>query len=232
MAKLARSEFAASASPRHGEKEAAAEKRPVAEPAPSLVADQFMRIAQQVFLSRMQPVQTIVFCGASAGVGCTWACLKIAEALARMTTDPICLVDANLRAPSLHTSFGVGRAPGFSDFLTQTGNARFFATAPNVKNLWLLPAGNRVPNPESLFVTGNFLARVAQLTEEFRFVLIDSGTGPDPANFATTANGAILVVDAKTTRRDEAQRVKRNLQAVHLPLLGVVVNRTDWKAPR
>jgi len=202
--------------------------RAVSEP-PAVLTDQFMKIAPQIFLSPAQAVRTALFCGAAGGVGCTSVCLKTAEALARLTTESICVVDANFRVPSLHNIFKLDRAPGFSDFLTQAGLARSFAKLVNAKNLWLLPAGHRVANIDSLFASATFRARLAQIATEFRFVLIDAGVGQESAQFAQAASGAILVIDSDKTRRDEARRVKRLLQAVRLPLLGVVINRANWK---
>jgi succinoglycan biosynthesis transport protein ExoP len=204
-------------------------KRMAGEPLSMLLPDQFMKIAPQVFLLPAQPIRTALFCGAAGGVGCTSVCLRTAQALARITTESICLVDANFRAPSLHTVLRLDRAPGFSDFLTQSGLARSFATLVNRKNLWLLPTGNRIANTESLFAAATFRARLAQVATEFRFVLIDSGAGRESAQFAQAASGAILVIDSDTTRREEAHRMKRMLQSVRLPLLGVVVNRGNWK---
>jgi MinD-like ATPase involved in chromosome partitioning or flagellar assembly len=188
-------------------------------------SNQFMRIAPQIFLLPAQPVRTALFCGAAGGVGCTSVCMKTAEALVRLTPESVCLVDANFRAPSLHSVYGVDRAPGFSDFLSQAGLARSFATPVNGKNLWLLATGNRLAHTHSLFAVPAYRARLAQIATEFRFVLIDAGTGRDSAQFAPAASGAILVIDSDTTRRDDARRVKRLFQAVRLPLLGVVVNR-------
>jgi Mrp family chromosome partitioning ATPase len=209
-----------------------AERRASGEPSSMLFPDQFMKMAPEVFLSASQPVRTVIFCGATGGVGCSSVCMKAAEALARLTTESVCLVDANFRAPSLHSAFGISRAPGFSDYLTQAGHARSFATPANNKNLWLLPTGNPVANPESLFTSASFRARLSQIAAEFRFVLIDSGAGRESAQLAPVASGAILVIDSERTRREEAHRVKRILMAVRLPLLGVVVNRTGWKIPR
>lgn len=206
------------------------EKRTSGEAASALSDEYFMRIAPQVFLSPSHPVRTALFCGAAGGVGCTSVCLRTAEALARLTTESVCLVDANFRAPSLHSVFGIDRAPGFSDFLTQSGMARSFATLVNSKNLWLLPTGNKLANAESMFAGATFRSRLAQIVTEFRFVLIDSGAGRDSVQFAQAASGAILVIDSDQTRRDEARRVKQIFEAIRLPLLGVVVNRAVHKS--
>ena len=210
----------------------APERRAMGEPSSTLVPDYFMKMAPEVFLSPSQPVRTVLFCGATRGVGCTSVCMKAAEALARLTTESICVVDANFRSPSLHSAFGISRGPGFSDFLTQAGHARSFATATSTKNLWLLPTGNPVAHPEGLFTSSTFRARLSQIAAEFRFVLIDSGAGRESAQLAPVASGAILVIDSDKTRREEAHRVKRILLSVRLPLLGVIVNRTGWKIPR
>src|SRR5271157_2495648 len=88
-----------------------AETRASREASSTLPPDYFMKWAPEVFLLPAQPVRTVIFCGASGGVGCTSVCMKTAEALARLTTESVCVVDANFRSPSLHNAFGVNRAP-------------------------------------------------------------------------------------------------------------------------
>jgi Mrp family chromosome partitioning ATPase len=190
--------------------------------------DEFMRLAHQVFLAGRTVARTVIFCGAESGVGCSWVCSRTAEALVELTTSEICIVDANLRAPSLHTHFGIERSPGFADYFTQPGDARSFSKVVEDGRLSVLPAGTAGIEPRAIFQSSAFRARLTQLKAAFPYVLIDAGPGSlylGAAQFAPTADGAILVVGTSSTRREEALRVTQTLQIVNMPILGAVLNQ-------
>ena len=64
-----------------------------------------------------------------------------AEALAAQVSGPVCLVDADLRMPSLHDQFGIERARGVSNLLV---NHSALPPAVPLRGNWsLMPAGTR-----------------------------------------------------------------------------------------
>src|SRR5215831_19866428 len=68
---------------------------------PSL--EEISALAQQVFLlPGTNAPRTVVFASSEQGTGCTWVCAHVGEVLASRVAGSVCLVDANLRDPSLH----------------------------------------------------------------------------------------------------------------------------------
>jgi len=186
---------------------------------------ELLRLAHQLFAASDAP-RSIVFCGAQADDSCGWVCAGTAEVLADLTMRPICVVDANFAAPSLHSYFGVDRSPGLSDLMVESGPLKDFAKPVRGERLWVMPCGSPLREPGALCYASAFRFRMEELRTQFDFVLFNGGPGldyPGAAQFAPAADGAVLVVKSNSTRREEAIRVKQTLAAANLAMLGAVL---------
>src|SRR5215471_794956 len=66
-----------------------------------------LKLVQRIFLTQPANVcRTVVFAGVDQGAGCSRICVETARILATNSSAPICVVDANFRAPSLSDFFG------------------------------------------------------------------------------------------------------------------------------
>lgn len=150
-------------------------------------------------------------------------CSMTAQLLSAQTGGTVCLVDANLRSPSLHRRFGVDNTAGFSDVLAGSRQAASLAVRLT-HNFFVVPAGPRgVPAPPSGDVCRQAVGR---LLAAFDFVLIDTSSTavqPNTVALAAAADGVVLVVDRETTHRDAARRVAETLQASDARVLGAVL---------
>ena len=138
----------------------------------------------------------------------------------------VTLVDANLRAPSLHTVLGVSQEPGLADFLSG-------AEGPVLQNncgtegLNLLTAGAVPENAPELLASRRMADLIADLAAESDHVILDTPpllTAADAAAMARYVDGVLLVVRANQSRRDQIQRAKAMLAQINAHVLGVVFN--------
>src|SRR5262245_35063058 len=96
----------------------AAEGHPPAPAFDRRAQEECLKLVQRIFLS--QPAnapRTVVFVGVDEGAGCSRICVETARILAANTSAPICVVDANFRAPALPEFFGVTNHRGLSNSL-------------------------------------------------------------------------------------------------------------------
>jgi len=103
------------------------------------------------------------------------------------------LVDADLRAPSLHKRFGLRNRRGLADLL----EGRDVQLAACGANLALLAAGRVREDPLELLVRERLRHFLAAAARPFHIVLVDTPAaerGPDLEMFAALAKGALLVV--------------------------------------
>jgi Mrp family chromosome partitioning ATPase len=159
-------------------------------------------------------------------------CARSAEILATQVDGAVCVVDADLREPSLHRRFGVEVVGGLTDVLRDGDPTRCFAQLGH--NLWLLPSGARVAEPHTLLTSDRLRGFFKNLREQFEYVLISAppfGSFAESIHLSELTDGVVLVVEAHATRRERARKIKTSLDAGQVPLLGVVLNNRTFPIP-
>jgi protein-tyrosine kinase len=193
------------------------------------------KLVQSLFLSHKEESPRVVsFAGIDSGSGCSGICAQAAEILASQRLGSVCLVDANLRAPSLPELLGVSNHFGLTDALSKNGAIRDFAKVVRSDNLWLLSCGSLAAESSGLLNSEAMKARVAELRKEFDYVLIDSpplNTYSDGVALGQLADGVVLVLEANSTRREAAAKVTENLRAAQIKILGAVLNKRTFPIP-
>lgn len=197
------------------------------------VHDAEIKLVQRVFLLPGEAAPAaVVFCGAEPFSGTTGICARAGENLALLTGLPVCLVDGNLRSPSLHRYFGLETLAGLSTSVDR-GPVRNLIQ-PIKESLALLRAGPDADGARSAWLPERMRLRLAELRREFSYVLIDApavNERVDAMFFGQMADGALLVVNSQKTHRDTARKAKENLAAAQVRLLGAVMNNRTFPIP-
>ena len=193
------------------------------------------RLVQRIFLDQPESLfRAIVFAGIDRGNGCSRICLESARILAANTSGSVCLVDANLRAPSLPGLLGVPDTSGLVRCLLEEGSIRSFAKQLKPSNLWLLSGGTIKPESHSLINSDRLKPRLQELRKEFDYILIDSpalNLYADALTLGRIADGVVVVVQADSTRRESALKGLQTLRDAHIEVLGAVLNRRTFPIP-
>lgn len=197
--------------------------------------EESLKLVQRVFLLQASTAPRVVmFAGVEPGNGCSRICAQTAEVLAANTTGTVCVVDANLRTPSLPEYFGVTNHRGLTDSLLQDGPVRGFAKQLRPANLWLLSCGALAADSPNLLRTEKLQARLNELRQQFDFVLTDVpalNQYADAAAVAKLCDGIIMVLEANSTRREAARKMAESLQLTKTPILGAVLNKRTFPVP-
>jgi capsular exopolysaccharide synthesis family protein len=197
--------------------------------------EECLRLVQTVFLSAGAAAPRVVmFAGIDPGNGCSHVCARVAESLATNIAGSVCIVDANLRTPSMPEFFGVTNHHGLTDSLRATGSIRGFAKKLHIDNLWLLSCGSLAADSSTLLNSQLLKSRIAELRNEFDYVLIDSpalNTYSDAIVVGQLSDGMVLVIEANSTRRDAATRIAENLRSRQVRVLGAVLNKRTYPIP-
>jgi Mrp family chromosome partitioning ATPase len=137
------------------------------------------------------------------------------------------VVDACLQSPAQHRLLGVPGESGLHDWSGE--GAPPYRQVPKSEQLWLLPAGAGSTG------TDHWLRRTAQLDKlgprvrgDFDFVLWDTaalGREPDGLLLAPHVDGVLVVVESDRTLKERLRDLRERLDAVHLPVLGAIMNR-------
>jgi len=202
-----------------------------------LAEDEVMKLVQQVFIlpGGTKAPAAVAFCGIYSGDGCSWVCAHAAEMLAEHGEGTVCLVDANLRTPSLHEFFRFENGKGFADGVKEEGRPmREFARRASGRHLWLITAGTVGREPNGSLNPGRLRARLAELRQEFDHVLIDTPavhSYGDAILLAQPTDGVVLVVGSNSTRREPARIAKESFEEARIPILGAVLNKRTFPIP-
>ena len=87
--------------------------------------EETLKLVQRVFLLQSaEAPKVVMFAGVDPGNGCSRICAQTAEVLASNIAGSVCVVEANLRTPSLPEFFGVTNHRGLTDSLLQDGPVR------------------------------------------------------------------------------------------------------------
>lgn len=197
--------------------------------------DEVRKLVQRVFLIRENgnAPHAVAFCGASRGAGTTWVCARTGESLARESAANVCVIDANLGSPSLHTQFGVSNTAGLAEMVQVPRLATEFAQRIST-NLSVITGGTVANQGTAALNMQALTRRVTELRGAFDFLLIDTppmDASSDAVLFGRIADGIVLVVASDSTRRETARNVKDSFETARVPVLGAVLNKRTFPIP-
>ena len=198
-----------------------------------------LRLVRQIFLRQthlhenQRPPRAVVFAGINHGDGCSHVCSAVAKTLARNTLQSVCLVEANLRSPSLPGFLGTTNNYGLSDAILREGSVKSFAKQVFGNNMWLLSSGTPVEDARGLIASDQSRQRFAELREEFGFVLIDAPPltrYTDALLLSPLSDGIVLILEGESSWRTGAE-VVAHLRSIDVPILAAVLNKHSLPVP-
>lgn len=150
---------------------------------------------------------------------------------------PVVLLDADLRKSVMCNKYRMEAADGKELFGTSHVLAKDMALKDAV---WhtdmekgdILPNVENVINPAMLFEGQCFHRLLDEMTEQYRYVLVDVpplDLVSDGEKIGSMCDGAILVVGSGRVSRGMVRNSMRQLERAGCPLLGVVLNRVEDK---
>ena len=195
------------------------------------------------FMSSKGALKTLLVTSTLPGEGKSWVASNLAVTFAQAGKNVI-LIDADMRKGRQYTIFGASPIPGISNYLSGVnGNSDpntsleliDYIQETEIKNLYLMPAGNIPPNPSELLVSPKMVELLNNLKEICDLVIID-GTPcelvTDSLIIARLADSTIVVTASKETKKDNLKRVIANIKNVGGNLAGVVLNKIPISAKK
>ncbi|MEN9844969.1 MAG: hypothetical protein RIS36_116 [Pseudomonadota bacterium] len=201
-----------------------------------IVSEALRTIRAGILLSSADhPPRVIMITSAMKGEGKTTVLYNLAATLAQASHKTI-MIDGDLRERGLTKLFCRDQTPagvGLSDYLAGQAVLTQVIRPTSVADLYILPAGNRAPNPAELLSSIAMRELVGDLSDSYDFVLVDSPPilpVADGLTLSRVVDSVVLVVRSRTTERDLAQESRRRLLRVNARILGVVLNDLDVSA--
>lgn len=145
----------------------------------------------------------------------------------------VLLVDCDLRQPRQHVLWGLAADRGLSSALADGGALPVCEV--NVPNLKVLPAGPHPDNPADLLGSRKMEALLLTMQQQAEIVIFDAPpvlVVTDAVLLASKLAGALLVLSAGHTRRDDAERASDLLQKGRIHILGAVLANAEDSGQR
>ncbi len=138
----------------------------------------------------------------------------------------VVLADVDFRRPRLHDVFGCRIEPGLSNnLLDRTAlNRLALRVDDDRRNLVIIPAGSRPPNPADFVGSPSFNGLIDNLESEADLVVLDAPPVlpvSDALSMARQVDAVIIVARAGSTSRDDLSEAVESLEAVGADVLGV-----------
>lgn len=175
-----------------------------------------------------RPLQLLMVTSAGPEEGKSTTIMNLAVTYAQTERRTI-LVDADLRKPTAHYNFELSNRTGLSHVLSGQADLRDVIKETRIKGLDVLPSGPVPPNPSELLGSSRMEELLGKLREQYDMVLIDTPPVLAVADAQVVANkcdGVLLVVNARTGKKQHAIKAKNALQFVQARIVGIALNQT------
>lgn len=192
----------------------------------SLAREQIRGLIRQVFSPHgAPPVRQVVFSAIDSSSDVHQLCRQVGDLLAREKSADVAIVGA-----FSHLARDAGTETTAS-YHRDGAHAPLKEVATRLhRNCWLLDSGQR------FYQSGESLQEyLSQIREEFEYSILAApaaGESDTATAIAQLADGIILVLQAQSTRRAVAQRIKERMDDARVRLLGTVLSDREFPIPR
>lgn len=191
--------------------------------------EQIQGLVRQVFLSSVgRPVQQVVFSALEPETDVKHICRQVGEALAVETQGRIAVVG---EYPQIQRD-GETCKPEMSECSVNDGSSQARRGAIRVRgNLWLVTAQETDGARGATAWSHSYLD---QMRREFEYSIVEgppAGESNEAMAMAQFADGIILVLSARNTRRIAARKMKEMLESSQVRILGTVLSDRVFPIP-
>jgi capsular exopolysaccharide synthesis family protein len=146
----------------------------------------------------------------------------------------VLLVDADLRKPTVHRTFGLSNVEGLTTLLSNQDKTvteiiqRFVGS-----ELDTLTSGPIPPNPSELLNSNRMNILMKQLEEMYDIIIYDMPpvtSVTDAQIMAAKADGVVFVIRHGVSQKDSVLNAKELLEMVNANVLGVVFNGVEKRS--
>jgi polysaccharide biosynthesis transport protein len=178
--------------------------------------------------------RTILIASPTNGEGRSIAASNLAITLAKSGLR-VCLVDADLRLPSLARVFSLREDSGLTNVVTGVDPLAKAIQRTVIERLDLLPAGPRVDDPAELLNSPQFVETLEDLTIKYDHVVIDSPSilgAPDARIIAASCDTTLLLLSQEGVSKRIAEQSRDGLQSIGARVIGVLLNSAPKRTQR
>ena len=210
----------------------------------SPVSETFRTLRTNIqFMNTNNKLKTLLITSTLPGEGKSWVASNLAITFAQ-AGKKVVLIDADMRKGRQYTIFEVSPRPGLSNYLSGIDSKSEensideiidYIQETEVKNLYVISAGNIPPNPSELLITPKMVNLLDKLKQVSDIVIIDvtpCELVTDSVILSRLVDSTVIVTAHKQTKKDTLQKIVTNIQNVGGKIAGIVLNKIPVSAKK
>ena len=188
------------------------------------------------FIMNRPKDRLMIVTSTESGEGKTFVAINLAISIS-LTGKKTLLIGMDLRKPMLASHFGISNQEGISSYLSEIDDDYHHLIHPSKEypDLYVLPGGIIPPNPNELVLSERLDKLVAELREQYDYILIDSapvGVVSDTFLINRVANLTLYVCRANYSDKRNFEFLNRIHKENSLKQLYLVVNGVDIESSK
>ncbi|MCM1133415.1 MAG: polysaccharide biosynthesis tyrosine autokinase [Ruminococcus flavefaciens] len=157
---------------------------------------------------------------------------NIAIALSQLENNKVLLIDADMRKPVQHVTFGLKNKVGLSSALGKMNQVSECVQNTGIDNLDIITAGSQPPNPAELLSSPQMKDVLDELSGSYDYIIIDTppvNIVSDPLSMGSFISGLVIAVKYASTAFDDIAEVVKKMELSDTKLLGFTMTRVKNK---
>lgn len=202
------------------------------QPGNSLISEQYRIIRTNIMFSNIDSdIKSVLFTSEMPGAGKSTTAANVAAAFAQAGKKTV-LVDADLRRPTSHYTFGLSNQSGLTTGIVNQLPIEGIVKRTSVKNLDLITSGPVPPNPSELLSSVKMAQLLSEMKNYYDMIIVDSPpilAVTDAQILSKHTDGTVIVTDVKNNNVHRLKEAKQLLEKTDAKILGVVLNNVKMK---
>ena len=201
------------------------------------------------FLSLDKKGKSFLITSSFVQEGKTFNAVNLALSMAQ-TGSRVLLLEADLRKPTIHRTFGLEKTPGLTDCVL--GNYQWkdivntitdvmlgdfeleeILRTPGLDNLHIICAGTKPPNPAEILRSKRFGEILQEVYQHYDIIILDAPPilpVVDATEIGPHVDGVVIVYTVGKIGRGVLKRAKMSMDNIHANVWGIILNNVKPEA--